>query len=367
MGQVSRIFMTADAVGGIWTYAMELAAGLNESGIEVTLCLLGPEPTSAQHAQAAAIPGLTVLQTDQPLDWMTDGLRAHWRVANAVAELAAESDADLIHLNSPSLAAGARFPVPLVGVSHSCLATWWDSVEGGPLPPSFEWQTAVLSAGYRNCHVLIAPSQSYAESIRKRYNVSVRPVRNGRSSRNQRRDSTREPIAMTAGRLWDKGKNFALLDAAAGLMRSPVEAAGPLIGPNRERAIAKNVSHLGVLDRSDLEARLRRAAVFVSLPRYEPFGLSVLEAAQAGCALVLSDIPTFRELWSGAACLVPPDDANAAAAAIDALLEDEGQRRRLAARSRRRASRYSAEAMLRGTLQAYEEALERSSRKERAA
>ena len=44
--------------------------------------------------------------------------------------------------------------------------------------------------------------------------------------------------------------------------------------------------------------------IFVSVSRYEPFGLAVLEAAHAGCALVLSDIPTFRELWQGAASFV---------------------------------------------------------------
>ena len=38
--------------------------------------------------------------------------------------------------------------------------------------------------------------------------------------------------------------------------------------------------------------------------RFEPFGLAVLEAARAGCALVLSDIATFRELWDGAALFV---------------------------------------------------------------
>ncbi len=46
------------------------------------------------------------------------------------------------------------------------------------------------------------------------------------------------------------------------------------------------------------------ATVFASMARYEPFGLAVLEAAQAGMRLVLSDIPTFRELWDGAAIFV---------------------------------------------------------------
>src|SRR5690625_7216151 len=47
---------------------------------------------------------------------------------------------------------------------------------------------------------------------------------------------------------------------------------------------------------SDLEVFtwLRQASVFVMPSRYEPFGLSVLEAALSGCALILSDIQIGR-------------------------------------------------------------------------
>jgi glycosyltransferase involved in cell wall biosynthesis len=93
--------------------------------------------------------------------------------------------------------------------------------------------------------------------------------------------------------------------------------------------------------------------VFVSVARYEPFGLAVLEAAQAGCALVLADIPTFRELWGGVAVFVPPDDAGAIAASLEALADDEGARDRLGAAARIRARRYSVEAMADGVLAAY--------------
>ena len=56
------------------------------------------------------------------------------------------------------------------------------------------------------------------------------------------------------------------------------------------------------------------AAIYALPARYEPFGLSVLEAAQHGCALVLGDIDSLRENWDGAALFVDPDDAGALAA-----------------------------------------------------
>jgi glycosyltransferase involved in cell wall biosynthesis len=74
---------------------------------------------------------------------------------------------------------------------------------------------------------------------------------------------------------------------------------------------------------------------------YEPFGLAVLEAAQAGCALVLSDIPTFRELWDEAALFVPPSDARALGEALDTIIADPALRARLAAAATRRAARYT--------------------------
>jgi hypothetical protein len=43
--------------------------------------------------------------------------------------------------------------------------------------------------------------------------------------------------------------------------------------------------------------------------RYEPFGLSVLEAALSGCALVPGDIASLRGNWDGVAEFVCPDDA----------------------------------------------------------
>ncbi|WP_243688744.1 glycosyltransferase [Geotalea toluenoxydans] len=64
--------------------------------------------------------------------------------------------------------------------------------------------------------------------------------------------------------------------------------------------------------------------------RYEPFGLTVLEAALSGCALVLGDIPSLRELWEGAAVFVPPDDANALADVLQSLCQDRTLRERMA-------------------------------------
>jgi glycosyltransferase involved in cell wall biosynthesis len=110
---------------------------------------------------------------------------------------------------------------------------------------------------------------------------------------------------------------------------------------------------LGSLPAAEVARCLAAASAFVSMALYEPFGLAVLEAAQAARPLVLSDIPTFRELWDGAALFVRPGDDEALAAALGGLMADAGARSRLSEAARRRAERYTMAAMVEGTLTAY--------------
>jgi glycosyltransferase involved in cell wall biosynthesis len=351
-----RVFVTADAVGGVWTYALDLARGLAARGDAVSLAVLGPPLAPDQRAEAERIPALRLIETGLPLDWTAN---SDWDVRLAGRQLAAlahAEGADLVHLNSPALAAGGDFALPVVGACHSCLATWWDAVRGGEPPEDFRWRIELLQAGYAACDVLITPSRAFAEATWRRYGVWPHVVHNGRSSSSHRED-VRRPAALAVGRLWDDGKDSATLEAAARLAATPIEAAGPLEGPAGQQASFRAVQALGRLDADAIAARLAQARIFVSPAVYEPFGLSVLEAAQAGCALVLSDIPTFRELWEGAAVFVPPRDPAAFAAAIDRLAGDDLASARLAEAATRRARAYGLEAMVEATAAVHRGAL----------
>jgi glycosyltransferase involved in cell wall biosynthesis len=158
---------------------------------------------------------------------------------------------------------------------------------------------------------------------------------------------------MACGRLWDASKRMAVLDAAARDLRWPVCIAGALQGPDGSTFRAGAALPLGPLEPGALAARLRRAAIFAHPACYEPFGLAVLEAGQAGCALVLSELPELRESWDGAAAFVPPDDADALHAALAALIGDEDRRRRLAVAAKRRAATFTPARMARAYVSAY--------------
>jgi glycosyltransferase involved in cell wall biosynthesis len=341
-----RVFLTADAVGGIWQYALDLAWGLREHGIEVVLALLGPTPNVDQR-QAADAAGVDLVVTGLPLDWTASNAAEIEEAGRDVARIAQDFACDVIHLNNPALAAGASFHAPVVSVCHSCVATWWDAVRLGPLPDEFLWRTELLERAYAASDMLIAPSASFAKATARIYGLSAAPtvVHNGRRAPVIREASRNDVFAFTAGRFWDEGKNFASIDRAAAHASVPVIAAGSLQGPNGTRVEACHVQSVGRLTDDEIVSYLSARPIFVSAARYEPFGLAVLEAAQAGCALILSDIPTFRELWTDAAIFLAPHDDEAIARAIDMLAHNGSERARWGDRARSASKAYSVAAL----------------------
>ena len=91
-------------------------------------------PSTASTAVAASIPSLTLIETGLPLDWLVETPAEVADAGREIARLAAATRADLVHLNSPALAADAPFDLPLVVAAHSCVASWWEAAATGPLP-----------------------------------------------------------------------------------------------------------------------------------------------------------------------------------------------------------------------------------------
>ena len=102
----------------------------------------------------------------------------------------------------------------------------------------------------------------------------------------------------------------------------------------------------------------RSASIFALPARYEPFGLSALEAAHAGCALVLGDIPSLREVWRDAALYVPPQETKALAKTINQLINDPALLSRYRSEARLRARRYSVEVMIEAYFGVYSDLLQ---------
>jgi glycosyltransferase involved in cell wall biosynthesis len=358
----SHVFMTADAVGGVWTYAVDLAAGLAEHGVRTTLAVLGPAPDAQQREAAGGVPGLNLIHADLPLEWLALSGAVVEAAGAVVAAMANNSGADVVHLNTPALGSEGGFTAPVVAAAHSDIATWWRAVKHGPMPDDFSWRAALTARGYKHAQAIIAPSAAFAEATRDAYGLPEAPltVHNGRSHAPGEPAPELADRIFTAGRLWDEGKGMAVLDRAAGRIGSLVCAAGPLSGPHGQSVRFNSLRALGRVDEAEVARRLAERPVFVSPSLYEPFGLAVLEAAQAGCPLVLSDIPSFRELWGGAAVFTPPGDDAALADTLQKLMLEPEPRRELGAAAFERSHRYTLEAAVTRMLEIYGDLLARS-------
>ncbi len=345
-GGALRILITADAASSLWQYSLDLARGLSRLGHETVLALTGPAPTTAQIRAAAAIPGLRLVETGLALDRLAEDETSRVRAAEALAALAAQIEADIVQLNTPALAALAVFDRPVVAVLHTCLASWWEAVQGTTLPADFAWCTDLVAQGLHAADAVVTPTAAFGAAVKRHYRLEAPPstVHHGRLPL-AAPNGIPHDFVFTAGRLWDKGKNLGLLDAAAGRLGVPVRAAGPLAGPNGGQVLFDNIHCLGTLGEEELGRWLSARPVFVCAALYEPFGLSVLEAASAGCALILSDIPTFRELWDEVAIFIDPRDEDGFARAIGDLVGDDFERAVLGRAARERAALYTPDAM----------------------
>ena len=348
-----KVLMTADTVGGVWTFAIELCAGLAKHGIEVTLLSMGRLPDEAQLSEAKALPNLRLVATGHRLEWMQDCENDVIDSGTALLHLARDVRPDVVHVNG-YYHASLPFDAPVVLAAHSCVASWWQACRRDVIP--LEWWRYVnwVSAGIRSAGLLTAPTQTFLsqfQAIHGRANAA-RAIWNGRDSPSFSTGAKRNMV-LAAGRLWDEAKNIAVLCRVAGKLGVPVAVAGEEISPDGSSAELENVLWLGRLSRCDMAAQMAQAAVFAAPSRYEPFGLSVLEAALSGCALVLGDIPTLRELWDGAANFVHPDDEDGWLSALHQLTENPDLAFEYGCRARMHAARYSADTMAAKYLDAY--------------
>jgi glycosyltransferase involved in cell wall biosynthesis len=132
------------------------------------------------------------------------------------------------------------------------------------------------------------------------------------------------------------------------------------------RALGDRCRLLGPVSDAELATLYARCTVFAYPSLGEGFGLPVLEAMQAGAAVLTSDRSSLPEVGGDAVEYVDPTDVGAIRAQLERLLTDQGRRTELRVRARERAARFSwdrhAEIALRALERAVSEAPRRSSR-----
>ena len=349
-----QVLMTTDTVGGVWCYALQLARGLVDHGYRTVLATMGDLPTSRQIEEANSVPGLQLQISPYLLEWMEDPWEDVERAGDWLLQLERDHAPDLVHLNG--YAHGCLpWRAPCLVVGHSCVLSWWRAVRHEEAPGFCYPYRRAVEAGLQAADLVAAPTETMRRSLDRDYGPfkASRVVPNGRdaSAFPVRR---KEPFILSAGRLWDQAKNLNALDAIAADLPWPVYVAGSATSPIGGTIEIPDVKLLGHLPPEILAEWFGRASIYALPARYEPFGLSALEAGLAGCALVLGDIASLRETWEGAALFVSPEDPDALRSALLSLVQDERRRLDLGRRAHERARQYPSERMIRGYLEAYQ-------------
>jgi glycogen(starch) synthase len=350
---VQRVLMTGDAIGGVWTYCLELAKALGELGIETILATMGPSPNPVQRRQAQTVLSMRLEEGNFRLEWMEDPWPDIQRAGEWLLGLEDKFKPDVVHLNGYAHAA-LPWKNPVIVVAHSCVLSWWEAVYSEAAPCAWDRYRHEVRRGLTSADLVVAPTWTMCSAIDRIYGPlpAGMVISNGRESK-LFEPGKKQPIVLTAGRLWDAAKNVRLLEPVAARLRWPVYVAGDNQHPSGSTIEIQHVHLLGRLSTQDLADWLARASIFVLPARYEPFGLSVLEAALSGCALVLGDIPSLRETWDGAAWFISPNSEGELERCLNTLIENSGARMDLSAGAQRRASELTPERMAAGYSQAY--------------
>ncbi len=359
-GTPTRILMTADTVGGVWTYALELTRALQPYGIEVLLAVMGPPLSAAQSADARSISNLNLFKSNYKLEWMPDCWSDVKHAGRWLLHLENRLQPDLIHLNGYAHAS-LPWSSPTLVAGHSCVYSWFQAVKGNS--PSTEWQhyKNEVKNGLNAADLVVAPSDAMMRALDTHYGPlnKRRVIPNGRNPDDFKHRSKRHFI-FSAGRLWDEAKNIDRLVEVAPELPWPVLLAGDLRG----RAHSTHCHWLGSLPQSELTRWFAAASVYALPALYEPFGYTPLEAALSGCALVLGDIESLREVWGDAAVFVDPNDSRALKDGLCELIENPPHREVMSRRAHKRALEFTSDRMAQNYFAAYVELLDAKANQE---
>lgn len=360
-----RALITTDAVGGVWRYTQELAAGLLAQGDSVALISFGSQASTEQRAECAALadswgPAFHYSASNLPLEWMQNNEHCLDEGAAVITTVLQEFGAELFHSNQFCFGA-LDLGIPKMLTAHSDVLSWARVCQGRE-PAYSPWiakYRSLVQRGLDGADAVTAPTRWMLGALGEGFDVrgEVRAIPNGIDLPPAPAAAARRLQAVTAGRLWDEGKDVAVLADVHSPM--PLLAAGEAIGDSAHFSFSGGIRALGSLHRGELLELFRRSAIYLCTSRYEPFGLAPLEAALCGCAVVAREIESLREVWGdGALYFRDAEDLSELLAWLFADGESLGKARE---RSTARARGYTRGAMVRSYRELYSAVMEKTS------
>ena len=165
---VRRVLLTADPIGGVWPFALELAAALARRRIEVVLAVLGGRLGSGQQRDAAAAGVSQLHEGPWRLEWMPDPWTDVEAAAEWLLQLERDTAPDVVHLNQ--LAFGALpWHASAVVTVHSCVLSWWEAVHACSAPPEWRRYRDAVTASLQAATLVLAPSRAMLTAAERLY------------------------------------------------------------------------------------------------------------------------------------------------------------------------------------------------------
>ncbi|RNL87236.1 glycosyltransferase [Sinomicrobium pectinilyticum] len=341
-----KILMTTDTLGGVWNYSLELCRELQRYDIQVHLASMGAYPTKTQEKEASDIRNVVFYKSDYKLEWMENPWEDIRKVTKWITAIFQTARPDIVHLNNYAQIVH-YWDCPIITVYHSCVHTWWQAVKGTTAPHAWDSYKELVKTSLNASDVVISPTRSLLEKATEIHDITskTKVIYNGRDI-SFPETPKKEPFILCTGRIWDEAKNLKVLSGLADKITWPIYVAGDNVNPGTgTETRLDNVNILGKLSSAELADWMQRASIYLNPAKYEPFGLAVLEAAAAGCALALSDISTLRELWGNSAAYFSADDPEEMEKTVKTLIHNTTYRKQLAEASGQRAKTYNTRKM----------------------
>jgi phosphatidylinositol alpha-mannosyltransferase len=311
--------------GGVQGQVIGLTKALRKMGHEVTIVCLSDGDIGALtedlgeifvygHSMAVRSNGSVAPVTFSPL------------AAARAARFIRRGGFDVVHLHEPLAPIGPygvvlRSAVPMVGTYHRAGVSRWVPI----LKP------LAKLVGSR-MQVRVAVSDAARTTGQKSSGGNFEVLFNGVdverfAAADPARDPDGRPTVLFLGRHEARKGLGVLLDAFARVERPTVLwVAGDGPGSEVERRRhpeSERVNWLGVLSDDEVAARLAGADVLCAPSlQGESFGMVLLEAMAARCAVVASDLEGYAAAAHGLAELVPPGDVPALSRALGVALAD---------------------------------------------
>lgn len=314
------------APGGVQQLTLELGARLRGAGLDALVVGAGdPAVEAPEGAQLVGkVSRFEANDSTVPMS-LDPGVAA--RVRRIL------SGFDVVHVHEPLIPlvgwAGLRTGLPTVATFHAAPADWVPGL----------YRRLPVRRLMRGC-ILTAVSQTAAAAIPEAWGP-IGIVPNAIDVDSYAVDVERVPGRVAFLGRDDPRKGLdVLLEAWPAVRDAHPDAELLVMGADRPDRVP-GVAFLGRVGGDEKRRVLGSSTVYVAPnTRGESFGIVVAEGMAAGCAVVASDLPAFRDVAGVTARFVPPGDSDELARAIADLLGDPDGSREMGERARSAARAY---------------------------